>query len=149
MGMLIRTLLIWLLVLAVPSQGVAAATLSFCGPNHHHRAGAAPQMQLAALHDHARHDGTAATKHKHPPTAALADQDSSAAAVSVGSAKFSDTSNHKCSACASCCSVGAILSSLLAVPKPVLTPMVFFAVVPSFDTLAADSIDRPPRFILA
>ena len=137
-NMFIRTLLIWLLVLAVPAQGAAAATMAFCGPNHH-----------SVVADHAHHDGIAATAHEHPPTAALADEDSAAAAVSVGSAKFSDASKHKCSACASCCSFGAILSSVLAVPAPIFTPTVFSAVVPSVDTLAADGPDRPPRIVLA
>ncbi len=144
----IRALLMWLLVLAVPAQGAAVATMAFCGPNHH-SAGAAAQMQPAGPANHAHHDGIAATKHEHPQTAAPADEDSSASAVSAASAKVSDASKHKCSACASCCSVGAILSSVLAVPAPVFTPTVFSAVVPSVDTLAADGPDRPPRIVLA
>ncbi len=148
MAMLIRTLLIWLLVLAVPAQGAAAATMASCGPNHHSGL-VATLMEPAGPADHAHHDGIAATDHEHPPTAALADEDSSAAAVSVGSAKGSDASKHKCSTCASCCSASAILSSVLTVPAPVLTPTVFSAVVPRVDTLAADGPDRPPRIVLA
>ena len=122
--------------------------MAFCGPNHH-SAGAAAQTQPAGPANHTHHDGTAATEHEHPQTAAPADEDSSASAVSAASAKVSDASKHKCSACASCCSVGAILSSVLAVPAPVFTPTVFSAVVPSVDTLAADGPDRPPRIVLA
>ena len=146
--MLIRTLLIWLLVLAVPSQAAAAVTMAFCGPNHH-SAGAVAQMQPAGPAGHAHHDGTSATEHEHPQTAAAANEDSSASAVSAASAKFADATKHKCSACASCCSVGAILSSVLAVAAPVLTPTVFSAVEPSVDRLAADGPDRPPRIVLA
>jgi hypothetical protein len=145
MGLLIRALLIWLLVLAVPAQGAAAATMAFCGPNHH-GGGAAAQMQAAASADHAHHGGAAVADHEHSQAAAVADEDSSAAA---STAKVSDPSKHKCSACASCCSVGAILSSVLAVPAPVFTPTVFSAVVPSVDTFAADGPDRPPRIVLA
>ena len=148
MNFLIRTLLIWLLVLAVPAQGAAAATMAFCGPDHH-SAGAAAQMHSTGPADHAHHGGTAATKHEHPQIAAPADEHSSTSAVSAASAKVSDANKHKCSACASCCSIGAILSSLLAVPAPVFTPTVFSAVVPSVDTLAADGPDRPPRIVLA
>lgn len=147
MGVLIRMLLIWLLVLAVPAQGAAAATMAFCGSNHH-SAGAAAQMQPAGPADHSHHDGAAATGHEHPQTAAPADEDSSTSAVSAASAKVSDASKQKCSACASCCSGGAILSSVLAMPAPVFTPTVFSAVVPSVDTLAADGPDRPPRIVL-
>ena len=148
MSFLIRTLLIWLLVLAVPAQGATAVTMAFCGPNHQ-SAGAAAQTQPAGPADHSHHDGAAAPEHEHLKTAAPADEDSSTSAVSAAPAKVSDASKHKCSACASCCSVGAILRSVLAVPAPIFTPTVFSAVVPSVDTLAADGPDRPPRIVLA
>ncbi len=151
MGLLIRALLIWLLVLAVPAQGAAAAIMAFCGP-HHHGGVAAAQIQPAAAASHTHHDGVVASVHEHPQAAAVADEDPSATSVSadsVASDKVSDASKHKCSACASCCSVGAILSSMLAVPAPVFTPTVFSAVVPSVDPFAADGPDRPPRIVLA
>lgn len=148
MGLLIRALLIWLLVLAVPAQGAAAATMAFCGPNHH-GGGAAAQMQPAAPAHHAHQDGAAAQGHEHPQAAVLADEESAVSAVSAASAKVSDASKHKCSACASCCSLGALLSSVLAVPAPVFTPTVFSTVVPGVDTFAADGPDRPPRIVLA
>lgn len=147
MGLLIRALLIWLLVLAVPAQGAAAATMAFCGPNHH-GGGAAAQMQPAAPAGLAHQDGAVAQGHEHAQAAVLADEASAVSAVSAASAKVSDASKHKCSACASCCSIGALLSSVLAVPAPVVTPTVFSAVVPSVDTFAADGPDRPPRFVL-
>lgn len=143
MGLLIRTLLIWLLLLAVPAQGVAAATMAFCGPNHH-GGGAAAQMNVAAPGGHAHHGVDDAADHLHP--AAQADENPSASAAS---GKVVDATKHKCSVCASCCSVGAILSSVLAVPAPAATPTVFSAVVPSVGTFAADGPDRPPRFDLA
>ena len=145
MGLLIRTLLIWSLVLAVSAQGAAAATMKFCGPNHH-ASGAAAPLQRAAAAEHAHHDGAVAAEHEHPQAEVQADKGS---AGSAASAKASEASQHKCSACASCCSVGAILSSVLAVPAPVVTPTVFSAVVPRVDTFAADGPDRPPRIGLA
>ena len=148
MGLLIRALLIWLLVLAVPAQGAAAATMAFCGPNHH-GGEAAAQVQRTAPAGHAHQGGASAQDHEHPQATATADEDSSGSAFSAASAKVSDASKHKCSACASCCSVGAILSSVLAVPTPVFTPTVFSAVVPSVDAFAADGPDRPPRIVLA
>ena len=122
--------------------------MAFCGPNHH-GGGAAAQMQATAPANHAHPDDVVASEHKHPQATAAADEDSSASADSVAPAKVSHASKHKCSACASCCSVGAILSSVLAVPAPVFTPTVFSAVVPSVDTFAADGPDRPPRMVLA
>ena len=148
MGLLIRALLIWLLVLTVPAQGAAAATMAFCGPNHH-GGGAAAQMQPAAAAGHAHQDGVAAQGHEHHQTAALADEESVTPAVAAASAKVVDASKHKCSACASCCSVSAMLNTVLAVPAPVFMPAVFSTVVPSVDAFAADGPDRPPRFVLA
>ena len=154
MGLLIRALLIWLLVLAIPAQGAAAATMALCGPNHH-SGGASAQMQATAPASHAHHNGAVASAHEHLQATAAADENSPASSVSstsaaaVAVAKVSDVSKHKCSVCASCCSVGAILSSVLAVPAPIFTPTVFCAVVPSVDTFAADGPDRPPRMVLA
>ncbi|ABM94593.1 hypothetical protein [Methylibium petroleiphilum] len=147
MDVLIRALLIWLLVLAVPAQGAAAATMAFCGPNHH-GGGPAAQMRTAAPSNHSHHDGAIAAEHEHPQAEAQAQADKGSSA-SAASAKVSDASKHKCSACASCCSAGAILSSVLAVPAPVFTPTVFSTVVPGVDTFAADGPDRPPRIVLA
>jgi hypothetical protein len=146
--LLIRALLIWLLVLAVPAQGAVAATMAFCGPNHH-GGGAAAQMRATAPAGHSHQDGASAQGHEHHQTAALADEESVAPDVAAASAKVSDASKHKCSACASCCSVSAILNSVLAVPAPVFTPTVFSAVVPSVVAFAADGPDRPPRLVLA
>ena len=89
------------------------------------------------------------TAHGHHDVTAQADEASSASATFAPSSKVSDPGTHKCSACASCCSIGAILSSVLAVPAPVFTPTVFSTVVPGFDTVAADGPDRPTRIVLA
>ena len=141
---LIRALLIWLLVLAVPAQGAAAATMAFCGPNHH-GARASSQVLPAEPGQHAHHGGTPGTVHQHPDLAALADGHSSFVTQSAASTDAGDAVQQKCSACASCCSVGAILSSLLSVPAPIFIPTVFSAVVPSVDTLAADGPDQIGR----
>jgi hypothetical protein len=145
MRVLVRALLVWLLVLAVPAQGIAAATMAFCGPGHH-GSGSTAQMHAAAPADHAHHGGAAETGHEHHQAASAPDEEASATALT---AKDADPSKHKCSACASCCSVGAILSSVQAVPALDFTPTVFSAVVLSVDTFAADGPDRPPRLVLA
>ena len=147
MGLLIRTLLIWLLVLAVPAQGAAAATMAFCGPNHH--GGERAASHQAAPSEHAHHMGIAETPHGHHGLAASSDNDTATPAGVATPAKFVQADKHKCSACASCCSLGAILNTVLAVPAPVLTPTVFTTEVPSVDPFAADGPDRPPRIVLA
>ena len=156
MGLLIRTLLIWLLVLAVPAQGVAATTMAFCSPQHH---GGSPfaQAQSAAPDRDAQPCGHAAAavqnhdqdlSNDQAQAAAAADADSSVASGSKASDEGKQANTHKCSACATCCSVSAMLASLLDVASPVFTSTVFSTVVPSVDAFAADGPERPPRPVL-
>ncbi len=146
MGRLIRTLLVWMLVLAVPAQGTAALTMAFCGPDHHGGM-AAVQAQAAAAEpmQHGHHAGGA---HEHGEMAASADDDTAAAANAAAHAQAGH-GKSKCSACASCCSLSALPSTVLHVPMPVFTATVYAAVVPSVDSFAADGPDRPPRTFLA
>lgn len=146
MGLLIRALLIWLLALAVPAQGATAVTMAFCGPNHHGD-GAAAQIQPDSIEAHS-HIGVEA-KTGHGATATMADEDGHAAAPSVAPVKATQADTHKCSACASCCSVSALLNTVLSVPAPELTTTVFAAVVTTVDAFATDGPDRPPRIVLA
>jgi hypothetical protein len=142
MGSLIRTLCVWLLVLAVPAQNVAAATMAFCGPAHH--AGAP-----ALVHEHAHHGTNVASAHEHHEMAAQGDDGASASVDDATPAKASSAGQHTCSACASCCSAGAIFDTVLAVPAPIVAPAVFPTVVASVDPFAAAGPDRPPRTVLA
>ena len=139
MGLLIRMLLIWLLVLAVPAQGLAAATMAFCGPNHH-GGGAAATAQSAGSGEPAHHDMAAPAAHGEPGPVLLQ--------ASTESGHHGQGSK-KCSACASCCSIGAMLSPALAVPVAMVAPTVFSVVVATIDPFAADGPDRPPRIRLA
>ncbi len=145
MVLLIRTILVWLLVLAVPAQGAAAATKAFCGPNHSGAAGThGEQVAPAELaHPQADVQGTRGSHDKAP-----AHEDSADAGSSPAPSKGAHSDKQKCSACASCCSVGAILNSVLDVPAPDLTPTTFSVVVPSIDAFAVDGPDRPPRVLL-
>ena len=160
MGRLIRTLLIWLLVLAVPAQGAAAATMALCGPNHHNGTPGAAMVHTQASglsHDH-RLDhpngdssdhvqNSAATHPAHDHNHAVADVPAGGEASAP--AQGIHAGQHKCSACASCCSVSAMLSPLLAVPVPDVAPTVFRTVVPSVEAFNADGPERPPRIVLA
>ena len=147
MSLLVRTLLIWLLVLAVPAQGAAAATMAFCGPSHHGDAVAARAVPtLPAKHAHLHADTQSVHGHH---DMAQADAVTTASDSSSAPAKAVHTDKQKCSVCASCCSIGAILNTVLAVPAPNPAPTVFYAVVPAVDALAAGGPDRPPRIVLA
>ncbi len=119
MSMWLRVTLIWLLALALPAQGLAAATMVFCQTGH-----AAPVATVSAPHC----DEHAAPAQANPQVQADA---------------------HKCSACAACCSAGAVHSMVLQVPEPGITAPVFVAVVPTVEKFSASGPDRPPRAIRA
>jgi hypothetical protein len=130
----LRTMLLWLLLLALPFQGIAqAATL--CAP-------AAP-VPVAAPHDHAAMmRGHTALAHDH---AAMAD--------AAPAHDHHDGGGHtpaKCGKAAACC-LGAALAPFIAAP-PALPPppseaIPFRAAAPLPVHLAA--LDRPPKSRLA
>ena len=138
MAGLMRALLIWMLVLAVPVQGAAAASMALCSTGHHGTA-AAVQMP-AAHHAAAPAPGADPAQTTHAHHAASTGHDRTAATPADG---------HKCSVCASCCSVGAIFQVALTVPEPALVAPVFAALTTTVDAFAADGPDRPPRLVLA
>ena len=143
MSLFVRTLLIWLLVLAVPAQGAAAATMAFCGPNHH--GGGSPHAGVGVVSAEHSHHGDARAGHGHDAgaTANVVGTDGVSATVEA-----SHAAKHKCSACASCCSLGAILTTVPVVPATDPAVTVFTTVVPTVDAFAAGGPDRPPRSIL-
>lgn len=136
----------WLLLLALPLQGYAAALMLHCGPSHH---GMMDQLVSVPteLHHHSVEGGA------HHAIDIAADQGT----VAVIDAGGEDGSVHhlttlskfKCSACASCC-VGAALPAtalVFASSEPAHTPTRFVLASPvGFFT---DGPDRPPRLVLA
>lgn len=142
MGLLVRTLLIWLLVLAIPAQGAAAATMAFCGPDHHGSgaAGAGVRADVSMHHHHG--DAESVHQGRSGASATMAADDDAQAGAQV-----SQAAKPKCSACASCCSMGAMLTAVPVVPVTDSAPPMFATVVPSVDAFAADGPDRPPRSV--
>lgn len=141
----VRRLLIWLLALAVPAQGAAAATMVFCGPSHQSRVvqgvstsnGEQHHAGHKAQHSGAQHsglhgDGVASPSGHHSAPSDLVNADT-----------------HKCSACASCCSAVALVGAMDALACPEFAATVFDSVVPSVDKFSADGPDRPPRIRFA
>lgn len=127
----VKTFLLWLLLAALPLQGLAAAMQSSCGPTKHHDA---PSAIASAQSDH-HHDADAGHGMEHAP------------------AEHPDPGKHasaSCSACSSCC-VGAI-----ALPAGSKAAPVYRAAVPvaiAFPLLLADFIpggpERPPKRMTA
>ena len=133
---MVRALLIWLLALALPAQGVMAATMVFCGPNHHDPASVAAAEHVAdAAHSH--HD------------AADRQADAITGDDTAAPDKFTQSATQKCSVCAACCSAAMLHD---AAPKlPALGPATadFAGLAAQVEPFAADGPDRPPRHPLA
>ena len=87
----------WLLLLALPLQGIAAATMLHCGPGHHGmQAADAPMAHHDSAEDSDHHHGEAG----HVEAAMHAGNGGDHAPSAADIAKLS---KFKCSACASCC----------------------------------------------
>ena len=143
-----RKALMWLLLLALPLQGYAAATMLNCGPNHHSMmVGSATAS--GAVHDpssvghHHGDAGAASVAGDHHSTAANDSGDDASAAHDLN-----QLAKSKCSACAACCMGVALPPAALAVASfpPAMTPAVFVSA--PHDDFLSDGLDRPPRLLL-
>ena len=109
----IRLLLAWLLLAAIPLQGLAAASMLFCGAGMQDmpvqgqaamHARVAAESAVAGGHDHSQHGKAAPAK---------------AVETSGDIAKQLPGASHKCPVCASCCNLAAIIEfSPLALVAP-------------------------------
>lgn len=152
----LRIVLVCLLVLALPVQGFAAATMLFCAGGHHHRVAEAigGEMTLSG-HEHAH-------GHSHVGVSHLDSHDHLASAVPDAGHDhehaMGDSHSHgkslskldgKCSACAACCTSVALPTTLTVFqPMKADSPLVAVVTTSSVGFLT-DGQDRPPRFFLA
>jgi hypothetical protein len=134
MNRIFRALTIWIVALALPLQGYAAAAMIACGPMHGQMASAS---ERSASHDH--HD---AVSHAHHAV----DEGSDGKAHADETSGFAKFLKFKCSACASCCTAPAAPSpvvSFLGVMQAHAEPIPFFG--SSEDSIVPDGLERPPR----
>ena len=162
MGQLLRTVLIWLVALAVPAQGMAAATMMHCGAGHHlaqaaqAKAQPLPDAPQAAHVEHTGHGhtspvaselgsaGESGTNATSPDATDTAQADKAADPVKVAKA-----TSHKCSACASCCA-GLALPSTAVMPPATDPAREVTALSPSWAaSVVIDGPERPPRILRA
>lgn len=161
MTRVVRTLIVWVMVVAMPIQTFAAPTMRFCGPSHErmmHRLG--PEAPPQASH-HAFHGGHPAAagdhgRHPHAGPAYAADPGDSGTPQAEPDhdtdgrpGLVPQHDDFSCSACASCCSVLALPPHLagLAAAGPV-HPAGRAPVTP-IASHPPDGPERPPRSILA
>jgi hypothetical protein len=151
MSLFVRTLVLCVLALALPMQGLAAATMQHCGSNHHARTAAAPKVHDHAAHGHADHQGhgamTADHHHAAPGTTDVA--------ADTGDDQVSNYLNAssvvtaKCSACASCCSALALPATIAQIAVVQQHASRFPPLALEFGPVVTDSLERPPRSSLA
>ena len=126
----------WLMLLALPLQGYAAAVGLHCGPQPQGVAHGSidASVTLVTLVTLVTHDASAATPACH----------GGASTHPIGT-----VSKFKCSACAACCFAAAFPSSALTFESvaPVTSP-VFAAPAPVVGFFT-DGPDRPPRSLLS
>ena len=128
----LRYLVMCLLSLAIPLQGMAASTQIFC-----HGSGPVSSVSNKTA-DHSHHQ---VDDHHHGQTKPSDNQ--------VSKVKVSKSANHKCSTCAQCCFGTALL------PAPInlvlsQEPSTFVATnIVLIGAISPLNLERPPRSLLA
>lgn len=146
-----RALLLWVMVLAMPAQGMAASLMLFCGPSHLRMVQGFAAAHPAAVPAHVHERGHAAPAPASVHEAPVADSASAVVggAADAGGFAAAPHGDFSCSACAACCTVLAPPASfaLPALPGPA------HALMPAVGSLVQshhpDGLDRPPRAVHA
>lgn len=145
MQRIVRLIVVWLVALALPVQGIAGMTMAHCG----HGSDRSPTAQPQVGHQHGGHES--ASVHPHDSVAVeSADLNDPAVAADLRPALADDFDDlAKCSSCASCCAGSALPSALPRILPAVPGPTVFVEPRVDIDAFATDGPDRPPRLLLA
>lgn len=144
MNRTLKTLLLWLLIAALPIQGLAAAMQASCGPAHH------TALAISAITDAHPHAGK--VTYSHDGQDALTHH---AASDSPVTAEHSSGTQQKhqssfCSACAVCC-VAAVAPPSAAIHTPVYSNSgpVVLSPSPLVTGFIPAGLERPPKRISA
>ena len=145
MPALVRSLLIWLMVLALPSQGLAASVMQHCVPVN-------PPVHLDAAmalsmdgHDHVHADelpGHDLAQQSHASEGMTSD----GANIAHGKAT---AGAGKCSACAACCPAVGMPPGVSPIPTPPAEKLALQLRFIAVDSFVPGGLDRPPRNFLA
>lgn len=137
MNRLLKTFVLWLLVLALPVQGYAAVMQMSCAPAMHEATEPAMVMPAEPGHHAGMHDVMQADVTPDVPAAADTPH------------PFEKQTHMKCSVCAAgCMSLTALPSTPDWPYAPVGSSLVVAAPAPAFLGHIPDGIKRPPKFPL-
>ena len=152
---LLNSALIWLILLAIPTQGFAAAVAVYCGLGHQ-GAGAASIRHDAhgVAKPAAEHASTARLQpprhagHEHAQVAS-SEESFSASAMQAVAVQTDLPPKSTCSACADCSSGAAIMISVVKSSSGQGSPAPASWAPAPRHTFLTDGPERPPRPILA
>ena len=131
---LLHSFLLWLMMLALPVQGFAAASMLYCGTGAAHHAVQTQPMP-------APHHGAGTQAHVHDEVGMPGDH---AEQAQDTAAQLPDAA-HKCGVCASCCNLIAIADVRVPITASATPPTQYLE--PLVQAYAAPSrlLDKPPR----
>lgn len=132
----------WLLAVALPFQGLSAATMLACNPGQHDHA-----PSIATAHGHA--DASAAVHADVHVVGARSHQHAALDPADAGQTSLDNGVSQKCSACAACCTSAAVPSQ--AISFDAVKPTDFFAplVARTIAAYVTEGLERPPRSVFA
>jgi hypothetical protein len=145
-----RTVVMCLLMAALPLQGLAAAAMLNCGPSHHRMAtqGTGPDAAPHPAHGADHHGPASHAGHEHmgsPTPASAADPSENTSDHDP----LTKLSQYKCSACASCCLGLALPSTIVSFDASVSSDTVEPGMPQAAAVFLTDGLERPPRPFLA
>ena len=135
-------LLLWLVMLALPLQGFAAAAMVHCGSGPAQSVHTGPHMQSG--HHHAAMANMQAHHHVSDAMVQQADTAENSLATSF-QAKAGFDINHSCSACAACCNLMALATSVPTVAPPAVATVLFLDLPLPALGIAPRLSEKPPR----
>lgn len=130
----VRFVLAWLIMLAIPMQGLAAASMAICAGEHHAGAGR-HEARSGGAHDHASHAS-------HAPAA---EQSVAHAAPQWEDHAAEPATGHECGVCATCCHSPALAEYPPWPELPTLDQAVVTAPFVVILTVPSRLPDKPPR----
>lgn len=137
----LRLLIVWVMAVALPVQGIAGVSMAHCATS--------PERQTAAATaGHHRHAGPAHAAHHHAAATATTAAEMAVAKAAGGQSattSLADLSQPKCSSCTSCSTGSALPCEMPRLPQTAAAPAVFAEPVVTIGTFVAEGPERPPR----
>ncbi len=138
----VHVVIAFILALAIPLQGIAAATMAACASepatdSHAIAAQVGHEAMAEAGEHHAMHRHVHTSSRRGPDTA------------SPSHAGLARLAKAKCSVCASCCAGAAMPSTLVVFDSVVLRESFAQAVPTGTPAFLTAGLERPPRNLLA